>query len=132
MQVYLHKIGVLVERTVTFFTFTATLMTGLSSALIIFDIIEMVDATRNGRKGITQTDLVIAVVTEAEITDLENATLTVTTGTITKDDEKNEAGQEVTVMMIRIVRENGGIAVEVEVAPRKEIDLVELLLMVNR
>ena len=92
----------------------------------------MVDATRNGRKGITQTDLVIAVVTEAEITDLENATLTVTTGTIAKDDENNEAGQEVTAMMIRIVRENGGIAVEVEVSPRKEIDLVELLLMVNR
>ena len=132
MQVYLHKIDVLVERIVTFFTFTATLMTGLSSALIIFDIIEMVDATRNGRKGITQTDLVIAVVTEAEITDLENATLTVTTGTIAKDDENNEAGQEVIAMMIRIVRENGGIAVEVEVAPRKEIDLVELLLMVNR
>lgn len=124
------KIDVLVARTVTFFMFTAIPMTGLSSAPTISDIIEIVDATKRGKRG--QTYPVIAVGTEIETRDPGTATLIVTTGIITTDDENVEVGQEVIAMMIKLAKESDGIAVEVEVIPWKEIDLVELLPMENR
>jgi ribosomal protein L21 len=64
---------------------------------------------------------VIGVVT-GMVTSLENATPIVMIEIIRTDDEDVEAGHEVTVMMIIIVRKSDDIAVEVEVIQKKEIE----------
>ena len=125
------KIDVLVVRIVTFFMFTAILMTGQNNALKISNIIEIVGATRSETKNITQKDLVIGTVTEMVITDLENVNLIVLTEIIKTDEENIEADHEVVVTMMIIIIRKRNDDIAVKATQKKRIDLVNLLSMEN-